>query len=137
MTESVCTGMSNWEELSINCTQLNTGGRTCSSGPQFLSLVFGGHPQNGYSTSAVLPRALTLGASVLVRAGAASVLRVRRVGGVCQPRLPLPHVPVQALGQALKPVVHQVVAADGGHWVTRRSDLDAVGKRIKREDDES
>lgn len=63
--------------------------------------------------------------------GAASVLRVRRVGGVCQPRLPLPHVPVQALGQALKPVVHQVVAADGGYWVARRSDLDAVKKKKK------
>lgn len=32
-------------------------------------------------------------------------------------RLPLPHVPVKTLGQALEPVAHRVSDADGGEWV--------------------
>lgn len=54
------------------------------------------------------------------------------VRAVRQPCLPLAHVPVQTLGQAFEPVVHQVVAADGGHWVTGCGDLDTV-ERTSRE----
>ena len=64
-------------------------------------------------------------------AGNLSVLRVRGVGGLCQAGLPLADVPVQALGQALEPVVHQVVAADGRHRVAGRRDLDAAEGRMQ------
>jgi len=43
-----------------------------------------------------------------------------------QAGLPLADVPVQALGQALEPVVHQVVAADGRYREAGRGDLDAA-----------
>lgn len=62
-----------------------------------------------------------------------SVFCVWWVRHVCWPRLLLTHVPVQTLRQAFKPVVHQVMAADGGHWITRRSDLDAVTKKSREQ----
>lgn len=40
-------------------------------------------------------------------------------------RLPLPHVPVKTLGQALEPVAHRVSDADGGEWVAGGGDGDA------------
>lgn len=55
------------------------------------------------------------------------------VWAVRQPCLPLAHVPVQTLGQAFEPVVHQVVAADGGHWVTGCGDLDTAERKRVRE----
>lgn len=39
--------------------------------------------------------------------------------------LPLPHVPVQTLGQAPEPVTHRVPHADGGQRVAGGSDADA------------
>lgn len=73
-----------------------------------------------------------------------SVFCVWRVRDVCQSCLPLAHVPVQTLGQAFEPVVHQVMATDGRHRVTGCSDLDTVrnerelvgiqdGRRLRRE----
>lgn len=59
------------------------------------------------------------------------VFCVGRVRAVRQPCLPLAHVPVQTLGQAFEPVVHQVVAADGGHWVTGCGDLDTVERKSR------
>lgn len=53
------------------------------------------------------------------------------VRAIRQPCLPLAHVPVQTLGQAFEPVVHQVVAADGGHWVTGCGDLDTVERKSR------
>lgn len=55
-----------------------------------------------------------------------SVFSVWWVRGVGQASLPFAHVPVQALSQALEPVVDQVVATDGGHRVAGRGDLDAA-----------
>lgn len=69
---------------------------------------------------------LSLNASGLVL-----VFGVWWVRAVRQPCLPLAHVPVQTLGQAFEPVVHQVVAADGGHWVTGCGDLDTVERKSR------
>lgn len=54
------------------------------------------------------------------------VFSVWRVGRVRQASLPLAHVPVQALRQALEPIVNQVMATDGGHRVAGCGDLDAA-----------
>lgn len=116
MIKWVCTGMWCKMEPSTVCITSTLGIEQANEVKYLLAA-------HGFNWCELWPRV-----SVLGRARAASVLRVWRVGGVCQPRLPLPHVPVQALGQALEPVVHQVVAADGGDRVTRCSDLDAVKK---------
>lgn len=42
--------------------------------------------------------------------------------------LPLPHVPVQTLGQAPEPVAHRVPHADGRQRVAGGSDADAGGR---------
>lgn len=77
-----------------------------------------------------------VGAGVREKRGAqhepGSVLRVWRVGRLGEARLPLAHVPVQTLRQALEPVVHQVMAADGRHGVARRGDLDAKHTHTKQ-----
>lgn len=54
------------------------------------------------------------------------VFSVWWVGRVGQASLPLAHVPVQALRQALEPIVNQVMATDGGHRVAGCGDLDAA-----------
>lgn len=61
------------------------------------------------------------------------VFSVWRVGGVGQASLPLAHVPVQALRQALEPVVNQVMATDGGHRVAGGGDLDAAEGERQRQ----
>lgn len=61
------------------------------------------------------------------------VFRVWWVRGVGQASLPFAHVPVQALGQALEPIVNQVVAADGGHRVAGCGDLDAAEDKWQRQ----
>lgn len=61
------------------------------------------------------------------------VLGVWWVRGVGQASLPFAHVPVQALGQALEPIVNQVVATDGGHRVAGCGDLDAAGDKWQRQ----
>lgn len=55
------------------------------------------------------------------------------VRGVSQASLPFAHVPVQALGQALEPIVNQVVATDGGHRVAGCGDLDAAEDKWQRQ----
>lgn len=55
------------------------------------------------------------------------------VWGVSQASLPFAHVPVQALGQALEPIVNQVVATDGGHRVAGCGDLDAAEDKWQRQ----
>lgn len=61
------------------------------------------------------------------------VLGVWWVWGVSQASLPFAHVPVQALGQALEPIVNQVVATDGGHRVAGCGDLDAAEDKWQRQ----
>lgn len=60
-----------------------------------------------------------------------SVFRVWRVRDFGQSGLPLTDVPVQTLSQALKPIVDQIVAANGWHRVTGSGYLDTVrGEKI-------
>lgn len=58
--------------------------------------------------------------------GWGSALSIGGVGYVHQARLLLADVPVETLGQALEPVIHQVVATDGRHRIAGCGDFNTV-----------